>query len=112
MSPLFPLFGLTGVLEFFGGILILLRLFTRPAAFVLAGEMAVAYLMAHAPAGSFPVNNGGDAAILYCVVFLYLMVAEGGLELQCRAAKRGRSGAVRLRTRRPEPLQDATECLS
>jgi putative oxidoreductase len=55
-----------------------LGLFTRPVAFVLAGDMAVAYFMAHAPKGLFPVLNGGDAAILYCFVFLFLFVAGPG----------------------------------
>lgn len=76
--PLFSLFGLAGVLELVGGILILIGFFTRPVALVLAGQMAVAYFMAHATQGFFPVNNGGDAAILYCFIFLYLMVAGPG----------------------------------
>jgi putative oxidoreductase len=75
---LFSLIGLAGVLEFFGGILLLLGLFTRPVAFILSGQMAVAYWMAHAPQSFFPVLNGGDAAILYCFVFLYLVFAGGG----------------------------------
>jgi putative oxidoreductase len=75
---LFSLLGLAGVLEFFGGILLVLGLFTRPVAFILSGEMAFAYWMAHAPQHFFPAVNGGDAAILYCFVFLYLAVAGGG----------------------------------
>lgn len=67
-----------GVLEFFGGLLVLLGLLTRPAAFVLSGEMAVAYWMAHAPQSPFPALNGGDAAILFCFVFLYLVFAGPG----------------------------------
>jgi putative oxidoreductase len=55
-----------------------LGLFTRPVAFILAGDMAVAYWMAHAPKSFFPVLNGGDAAILYCFVFLYIAAAGGG----------------------------------
>jgi putative oxidoreductase len=66
------------VLEFVGGILLVLGLFTRPVAFILSGEMAVAYWMAHAPQSFFPVLNGGDSAILYCFVFLYLAAAGGG----------------------------------
>jgi putative oxidoreductase len=66
------------VLEFFGGLLVLVGLFTRCAAFVLAGEMAVAYWLVHAPRSIFPVVNGGDAAILYCFVFLYLVFAGAG----------------------------------
>ena len=75
---LFSLSGLAGVLELFGGALLALGLFTRPVAFILSGEMAFAYWMAHAPDSFFPVNNGGDAAILYCFVFLYLAAAGGG----------------------------------
>jgi putative oxidoreductase len=75
---LFSLLGLAGVLELFGGILLVLGLFTRPVAFVLSGEMAFAYWMAHAPQSFFPAVNAGDAAILYCFVFLYLAVAGGG----------------------------------
>jgi putative oxidoreductase len=67
-----------GVIEFVGGALLIPGLFTRCVAFVLSGEMAVAYWMAHAPKSPFPVNNGGDAAILYCFVFLYLAFAGGG----------------------------------
>jgi putative oxidoreductase len=75
---LVSLMGLAGVLEFFGGLLILIGLLTRPTAFVLAGFMAVAYFMAHAPQSFFPVLNGGDAAILYCFIFLYLIFAGPG----------------------------------
>jgi len=70
---------LAGVLEAVGGALIVLGWFTRPVAFLLSGDMAVAYFMAHAPRSAFPAINGGDAAILYCFVFLYLAVAGGGL---------------------------------
>ncbi len=66
------------VIEAVGGVLLLVGLFTRPVAFLLAGEMAVAYFMAHAPRGFFPAANGGDAAILFCFVFLYLAAAGGG----------------------------------
>ena len=75
---LFSLGGLAGVLELVGGVLLLLGLFTRPVAFILSGEMAFAYWIAHAPQSFFPVLNGGDAAILYCFVFLYLAAAGGG----------------------------------
>jgi putative oxidoreductase len=67
-----------GVVELVAGLLIALGLFTRPAAFVASGTMAVAYWMAHAPQNPFPVNNMGDAAILYCFVFLYLVFAGPG----------------------------------
>ena len=67
-----------GALELIGGTLIVLGLFTRPVAFILSGEMAVAYWLSHAPRNFFPVINQGDAAILYCFIFLYLAFAGGG----------------------------------
>jgi putative oxidoreductase len=73
--------GIQGVIELVGGIMIILGLFTRPVAFILAGDMAVAYFYAHAPRGFFPISmggNGGELAIVYCFVFLYLMVAGAG----------------------------------
>ena len=70
--------GLQGLLELVGGLLLALGWFTRTVAFVLAGNMAVAYFMAHAPRGFFPLLNGGELAIVYCFVFLYLWVAGGG----------------------------------
>ena len=73
-----PLLLTAGVMEFFGGVLLLLGLFTRPVAFLLSGEMAVAYFRSHAPRGLWPVLNGGELAALYCFVFLYLSVAGGG----------------------------------
>ena len=75
---LLSLSGVAGVLELVGGALLVLGLFTRPVAFVLSGEMAFAYWIAHAPQSFFPVLNDGDAAILYCFVFLYLAFAGGG----------------------------------
>ena len=77
-SSLFSLIGFQGVLELAGGLLILLGLFTRPVAFVLAGDMAVAYFMAHAPRSFYPTVNDGQLAILFCFVFLYLAFAGGG----------------------------------
>jgi len=70
--------GLAGLLEMIGGALIAIGLFTRPVAFILSGEMAFAYFMRHAPRGFFPMNNGGDAAILYCFIFLYFFVVGAG----------------------------------
>lgn len=67
-----------GIIELVTGVLITIGLFTRPAAFLASGTMAVAYWMAHAPQDFFPVNNGGDAAILYCFVFLYIVFAGPG----------------------------------
>src|SRR5688500_16024207 len=77
---LFSLMGLAAVLEVFGGLAILLGVFTRPVAFILAGEMAYAYWMMHVPMGGsiIPVANGGDGAVLFCFVFLYLVFAGPG----------------------------------
>lgn len=69
---------IAGVLEIVGGLMVLVGFFTRPAAFVLSGLMAVAYWLAHAPQSVFPVVNGGDGAILFCFVFLYLVFAGPG----------------------------------
>lgn len=74
----FTLPWIAGVLELLGGALLALGLFTRPVAFVLSGMMAVAYFIAHAPQSFFPALNGGDAAILYSFVFLYLVFAGPG----------------------------------
>ncbi len=68
----------TGLMELVGGVLIVLGLFTRPVAFVLSGFMAAAYFLAHFPMNFYPAINGGDAAILYCFVFLYLAAAGAG----------------------------------
>jgi putative oxidoreductase len=78
-ATLFSLIGVQGVLELVGGFLILIGLFTRPVAFILAGDMAVAYFMAHAPKSFFPTINGGQLAILFCFVFLFLVFAGGGV---------------------------------
>ena len=94
--PLMSIFWIAGVLELVGGALLILGLFTRPVAFVLSGLMAVAYWMAHAPQSAFPALNGGDAAILYCFVFLYLVFAgPGSWSLD---AVLGREGTKRLAT--------------
>ena len=71
--------GLAGIMELVGGILIVLGLFTRPVAFLLSGQMAFAYFIAHAPRGFYPINNNGDAAILYCFVFLYFCFVGAGV---------------------------------
>jgi putative oxidoreductase len=76
--PLFSIFGIGGLLEIVGGVLIVLGLFTRITAFVLAGEMAVAYFMFHAPGGFIPLINQGELAILYCFIFLYFAAAGAG----------------------------------
>lgn len=70
--------GLAGILETFGGSLIALGLFTRPVAFLLAGEMAVAYFQVHFPKSFLPIKNGGDNAVLFCFIYLYLMFAGAG----------------------------------
>jgi len=78
-----------GIIELVAGVLIALGLFTRPAAFVASGTMAVAYFLAHAPQNPFPVNNGGDAAILYCFIFLFLVFSgPGALSLDSKLGKR------------------------
>lgn len=68
----------TGPIELVGGLLIMIGLFSRAAAFICAGEMALAYFLVHAPHGPYPVTNGGDPAILYCFIFLYLVFAGPG----------------------------------
>jgi putative oxidoreductase len=75
---LMSLLGLEGCLELVGGVLIILGLFTQPVAFVLSGDMAFAYFLAHLPRDFFPVRNGGEAAISFCFIFLYLAAAGGG----------------------------------
>ena len=70
--------GIAGIIEFVGGILFILGLFTRPVAFILAGFTAVAYWMVHAPQGPFPILNMGELAALYCFVFLYFVAAGPG----------------------------------
>lgn len=67
-----------GIIELIAGVLIVLGWFTRPAAFIASGMTAVAYFYAHAPQNFFPINNGGDAAILYCFFFLYLVFRGPG----------------------------------
>jgi len=74
----FSLPWIAGVLELVGGALLVPGLFVRPVAFVLSGLMAAAYWLAHAPKSFFPILNGGDAAILYCFVFLFIAAAGGG----------------------------------
>ena len=76
--PLVSLIGLAGILETFGGLLMLLGLFARPVAFILSGEMAFAYFMGHAPHGFWPIVNHGEPAILFCFIWLYLSAAGAG----------------------------------
>ena len=77
-APLMSQIWIGGVLELVGGALLLLGLFTRPVAFLLSGEMAVAYFQFHAPQGFWPTLNGGVAAVLYCFLWLYFSAAGAG----------------------------------
>ena len=87
---LMSLLGVAGCLEVVGGALLIVGLFTRPVAFILSGMMAVAYFMAHAPRGFHPLVNGGEAAILFCFIFLYIAAAGGGAWSLDRAGRVGR----------------------
>ena len=73
-----PLLYVQGAIEVVGGILLLVGAYTRVVAFILAGDMAVAYFMAHFPRSFFPAMNGGDAAVLFCFIFFYIFFAGGG----------------------------------
>src|SRR5262245_9178560 len=77
--PNFSMLGIAGMLEVVGGVLILLGLFTRPTAFILSGEMAVAFFRAHWPRGFFPINNMGEITVFFCFYFLYLAAAGPGV---------------------------------
>lgn len=77
-QELASLMGLAGVIELVGGLLVFLGIFTSWVAFINAGEMAVAYFMAHAPGGFWPIQNQGELAVLYCFVFLYIASRGGG----------------------------------
>ena len=77
-DPLPPMLVAAAWLEIVGGALLVLGLFTRPAAFIASGQMAVAYWMFHAPKSPYPAVNGGDAAILFCFIFLYIFAAGPG----------------------------------
>jgi putative oxidoreductase len=78
-SPaMFQLLWFAAVIEVVGGLLLAVGLFIRPVAFIMSGEMAIAYFYAHNPRGFFPLANGGEGAILFCFIFLYIFVAGGG----------------------------------
>lgn len=77
-ADLMTQFGAAGAIELVGGTLLLLGLFTRPVAFLCAGQMAAAYFIAHAPQSTWPILNGGELAVAYCFVFLYLAAAGAG----------------------------------
>ena len=98
--PAFSQFWFAGVLEVFGGALIVLGLFTRPVAFLLAGEMAVAYFQVHAPQSFWPILNGGEPVVLFCFVFLYLFAVGAG-PYSLDAMLFSRRADVRLRSPRP-----------
>ena len=85
--------GIGGILEFFGGILIMLGLFTRPVAFILSGMMAVAYWQFHFPSGNWPIQNQGLPAVLFCFIFLY-MAAKGAGEWSLDELIRRKRGHV------------------
>jgi len=91
-APLMSQIGIGGALEFFGGIAIMLGLLTRPVAFILSGEMAVAYWQFHAPNGAWPILNHGESAVLFCLIFLY-MASKGGGEWSLDALIRRRRGS-------------------
>ncbi len=93
---LFSFMGFSGALELVGGVLLLVGLFTRPVAFIVSGQMAVAYFMAHAPQGNVlsPMMNQGEAAVLYCFVFLFLSLAGAGA-WSIDTARRGTERAER-----------------
>jgi len=76
--PLMSQAGIGGILEVVGGVLLIIGLFTRPVAFIVAGEMAVAYFQFHQPQGFWPIVNGGTDAVLYCILWLYFSAAGGG----------------------------------
>lgn len=96
LPDMFTLSWFAGMLELVGGVLLALGLFTRPVAFVLSGQMAFAYFLAHAPRSFFPVLNNGDAAILYCFVFLYIAATgPGPWSLDAQRAGRGAELAAR-----------------
>lgn len=98
-SPLPALFSLSwfaGAIELIGGALLAVGLFTRVSAFIMSGEMAFAYFISHAPRDFFPINNRGDAAILYCFIFFYIAFAGGGpWSLDAILARRKTNPALR-----------------
>lgn len=95
VQDLTSLAGLAGVLEFFGGILIVAGLLTRPVAFILSGEMAFAYFMSHAPRALWPIENRGEASVLFCFAFLFLAAhGAGRYSLDALVGRRGSSEGI------------------
>ena len=78
-APLFSMMGLAGVIEFFGGLCIMLGWLTGIAAFIASGQMAAAYFMGHYPKGFWPILNGGEPAVLFCFIFLYMASVGSGV---------------------------------
>ena len=109
-APAFSQMWIAGVLELVGGVLVALGLFTRPVAFVLAGEMAVAYFQAHAPNGFWPILNQGELAVLYCFVFLYFSARGGGRYSvdHALARRRGHPEATRAEYAGTRPVYTET----
>ncbi len=110
-SPMLSQMWIGGLLEFIGGIAVLLGLLTRAVAFVLAGEMAVAYWQFHAPHGAWPLQNQGMPAVLFCFIFLYFSAAGGGdwsLDALLRGyrRRRGQSGETAGTARQPATTAD------
>ena len=99
--PPMSLYWLAGVIELIGGLLLLAGLLSRPVAFILSGEMAVAYWMVHAPQSTFPIVNHGESAVLFC--FIFLLIAAAGPGPWSIDASRGRS-SVRTEDSTGEPL--------
>ena len=97
-APLMSQIGIGGILEFYGGIAIMLGLLTRPVAFILSGEMAVAYWQFHAPRGAWPILNHGELAVLLCFLFLYLSAqGAGDWSLDALIGRRRRAAGGGLR---------------
>ena len=86
-APLFSQIGLAGIIEFFGGLLVTVGLVTGYAAFIMSGEMAVAYFQSHFPKGFWPILNGGERAVFYCFVFLFIASRGGVVWCVERAAR-------------------------
>ena len=78
-APLFSLCGVAGMIEILGGVLVMLGVFTVTIAFILSGEMAVAYFIGHFPSGFWPIQNRGEAAVLFCFIFLYMATQGSGI---------------------------------